>query len=105
MATCAGLFASKSRWVASLVDGATGTEFLVGDKVVIRPKSSILFEALCGTGSMFGDAVRIGPKSTGLVLAESDGGPFGGENGAWARCGYDGRVVGTLGGKRGARSP
>ena len=78
MATCAGLFASKSGCVASLVDDAAGTGFLVGDKVVIRPQSSILVEGLCGTGSMFGDAVRIGPNSVGLVLAESDGGPFGG---------------------------
>ena len=78
MATCAGLFASKSRCVASLVDDAAGTGFLVGDKVVIRPKSSILVEALCRTGSMFGNAVRIGPNSVGLVLAESDGRPFGG---------------------------
>ena len=68
----------------------------------------ILIEAPDETGSMFGDIERTGRRSEIVVAAESDEGPVAGYesyDGACARCGYDGRAVGSLGGKRGAVLP
>lgn len=105
MAACDGLLARESYCLASFDEGAAGTGVLVGDLVVIRPKSSVLDEDPGGIGSMFGDVVRIGRSSEIVVAAESDDGAIVGYDGACTRCGYDGRAVGSLGGKRGAVLP
>lgn len=105
LAARAGLFARKARRVASLVgEGGAGTGFLVGDTVVVRPEFSVFGGTLGATGSELG-GVRMGEKFIGLIVAESDDGPLGGDDGVHARCGYAGRVVISLGGERAVVSP
>lgn len=87
------------------MEDAAGSGFLIGDTGLLRPKSSILVEAPGETGSRIRDAVRKGLKFVGLVVSEGDKWTFGGYDGVRARCGYECRAIGSLGGKRKAVLP
>lgn len=103
----AGSFASGFCCLASFDEDAAAVVkgSLVGDAVLERLKSSGLVEAPGGTGAMAGDVVRVGRRSGSLVILESGDGLVCGWDGAYARCGYDGRAVRSLGGKREAVLP